>query len=133
MSIEDAAMRALENLTERPAGPLGFRFAVQPLMAALIAVRHGIQDGRTGKPPYFLSLILPSSYRGEAFREGVRGTTRIMIFAMALDLIYQIYVFDAFYIGEAVVIAVVLGFVPYTLIRGPVSRLARRIGDRIRE
>jgi hypothetical protein len=130
MSIEEAAMRAVENLMERPAGPLGFRFAVQPLMATLIAIRHGIRDARTGKPPYFLSILLPSPYQGAAFREGVSGTTRIMIFAMALDLIYQIYMFDAFYIGEAIVVAVLLGFLPYTLVRGPVSRLVRRFDGR---
>jgi hypothetical protein len=48
-----------------------------------------------------------------------------MILAMVLELIYQIYVFRAFYIGEALIVAFCLGFVPYVLIRGPVCRLLR--------
>ena len=42
-----------------------------------------------------------------------------------MDAIYQLKVFGTFYPGEAVIIALVLAFVPYLLIRGPVARIAR--------
>lgn len=127
MSVEEAALRMLENLSERPEGPLGFRFVVQPLMASVIAIRDGARDGRTGTPPFLLSIILPSEHRAEIFRSGVMATTRVVIFAMLLDMAYQIYMFSAFYIGEALVVAFALGFLPYLLLRGPVARGTRRM------
>jgi inner membrane protein involved in colicin E2 resistance len=42
-----------------------------------------------------------------------------------MDTIYQIVVFKAFYPYEALIIALVLAFVPYLLIRGVISRIAR--------
>jgi len=123
MSLEDAALRVLENLSDRPEGPLGFRFLVQPLMASIVAIRDGIRDGRTGAPPFFLAIILPSEHQAQSFRSGIRATTRVMIFALLLDMAYQIFLFSAVYIGEALVVAFTLGFLPYLLLRGPVARL----------
>ena len=44
---------------------------------------------------------------------------------LGMDVIYQVKVFGAFrYPNETLVIAIVLAFVPYLLLRGPVARLA---------
>jgi hypothetical protein len=43
-----------------------------------------------------------------------------------MDTIYQIIVLQRFYPTEAVGIAVLLAFVPYLVIRGAVTRLARQ-------
>jgi hypothetical protein len=43
-----------------------------------------------------------------------------------MDTVYQIIVLKRFYPTEAVGIAVLLAFVPYLVIRGPVARLARQ-------
>ena len=42
----------------------------------------------------------------------------------ALDAVYQIIAFRAFYPGEAVIVALLLAFVPYLLLRGHVARVA---------
>ncbi len=114
---------------ERPDGPMAFRFVLQPVMAAAVAIRDGIQDGKTGAPPYFLSIILPSERRKSALIEGLRATSRILILAIVLDAIYQLIVYRAFYPGETIIIAFVLALVPYTLLRGPVARFVRMMGD----
>ena len=41
-----------------------------------------------------------------------------------MDLIYQAIVFETFHPVEAVLIAILLAFVPYLLLRGPVTRVA---------
>jgi len=46
----------------------------------------------------------------------------------AMDAAYQFVVRRAVFPGEAVIVAIVLVYVPYLLIRGPVARLARRKG-----
>jgi hypothetical protein len=45
--------------------------------------------------------------------------------AVTIDIIYQIINLRWFYPTEAVIVAVVLAFVPYLLIRGPVGRIVR--------
>ena len=42
-----------------------------------------------------------------------------------MDTVYQIIVFNAFYPYEALIIALLLAFVPYLLIRGVTSRISR--------
>jgi hypothetical protein len=37
-------VRIWHQLVERPSGPMAFRFILQPLMAAIVAVLHGRRD-----------------------------------------------------------------------------------------
>jgi hypothetical protein len=43
-----------------------------------------------------------------------------------MDIIYQWKELDTFYPVQSVVIAILLAFVPYLLLRGPIERVARR-------
>jgi hypothetical protein len=56
-----------------------------------------------------------------------------MTLAVALDLVYQYRVLDRLYPGEALIVALLLGYVPYLLVRGPAARIARRVIARTRE
>jgi hypothetical protein len=47
-----------------------------------------------------------------------------------MDMAYQLLVFKTFYPNEAVIIALVLAFIPYLLIRGPVVRIHRLVAGR---
>jgi hypothetical protein len=58
--------------------------------------------------------------------EGLNATARIILLGIAMDVIYQRIEFETFYPVEALIIALLLAFVPYLLIRGPVARIARR-------
>ena len=53
------------------------------------------------------------------------STARILILGVVMDVIYQLVFLGEFYPGEAAVIAVLLAFVPYALLRGPIGRVAR--------
>jgi hypothetical protein len=57
--------------------------------------------------------------------EGIVSTARILILGIVMDTIYQWLVFKTFYPAQAAVIAVLLAFVPYLLLRGPFHRIAR--------
>ena len=41
--------RIWHQLIDRADAPMRFRFILQPLMAAIIAIRHGLNDARTGR------------------------------------------------------------------------------------
>lgn len=42
-----------------------------------------------------------------------------------MDAIYQIFVLKSFRPVQAVIIALLLAFIPYVLLRGPAARIAR--------
>jgi hypothetical protein len=113
------------QLLEQPSGPMSFRFILQPSMAAIAAIHDGVKDARGGRAPYLWTIARNPRERVGRLREGLIATARIILFALAMDLIYQLLVFKTFYPNEAVIVALLLAFVPYLLVRGPVTRIAR--------
>lgn len=124
-TAQDIFQRTWTSLILRVTGPLSFRFLLQPAMAAIVAIRDGIRDARTGRSPYFWTVLTNHAERAGRLREGLKATARIIVLALVMDAAYQIMVLKAFYIGEATAIAIALAFVPYLLLRGPVARVAR--------
>lgn len=126
----DVRERVVGSLMERPAGPMTFRFILQPVMAAILAAIDGYRDAKAGSPPYFWSIATDASRRGDRLHEGLIATARVILLGLGMDVIYQIIEFNTFYPGEAAIIAVLLAFVPYLLLRGPFARLVRawRVG-----
>ena len=118
--------RLWTDLVARPEGPLEFRLFLQPLVAALLAVRDGVVDARSGRSPYFWTLLHDPGGRRERFREGARATLRVVLLGLVIDVVYQFKVHGTVYPGEALGISLLLGFVPYLLIRGPIDCIARR-------
>jgi hypothetical protein len=121
----EVLMRIWQNLVERPGGPMTFRFILQPIMATVAAALAGVRDARAGRSPYFWSILRNPAQRGPRLQEGMVATARIILLGLVMDVIYQIVVFDTFHPGEAAIVALLLAFVPYLLLRGPVARIAR--------
>ncbi len=94
-------------------------------MAAILAIRDGIKDARTDRSPYFWTVLHDSQARNARLEEALSATARILALGLLMDTIYQIRVLGTFYPTEAAIVALVLAFVPYLLIRGPAARLAR--------
>jgi hypothetical protein len=117
--------RVWHDLVERPDEPMRFRFILQPLMAAIAAIRDGREDARTGRSPYFWTMLHKPQERVARLREGLNATARIILLGLAMDTIYQVLVLKTFYPNEALLIALLLAFVPYLIIRGLVVRVAR--------
>ena len=123
--MEEMWMRFVENLADRVTGPMKFRLLLQPVMAVIFAVLSGLKDARSGKPPYFWALVTDPSHRREMFRDGWKSVGKVFVLALALDVVYQIIVQRFVYPGEAIVVALALAIVPYLIVRGLVTRLAR--------
>jgi hypothetical protein len=117
--------RIWQNLLDRPSGPMTFRFILQPIMATVAAFLDGMKDARTGRRPYLWTIVTNPAKRGDRLHEGLIATARVILLGLCMDLIYQFIVFDAFHPAEAVIIAGLLAFVPYLLLRGPIARVAR--------
>jgi len=127
-AVSEFFHRFWTDLMSRTEGPMTFRFYLQPTMALVTALFDGIKDAKTGRTPYFWLLThTDAAGRKAAWREGVTATMRILLLGVAMDVIYQFKVFGGFkYPNETLVIAIVLGFLPYLLLRGPIARIARR-------
>ena len=122
----DTLERLWHNLIERPDAPMRFRFVLQPLMAAAFAIRDGLRDARAGRAPFFTTILWRPLERAGRLREALNATARIILLGLLMDLIYQILVFRRFFPNEAVIIALLLGFVPYAVVRGLAARAAIR-------
>ena len=121
----EAWRRFWHDLIERPDAPMRFRFVLQPLMAAIAAIYDGRADARAGRSPYFMTVLRNPQERVGRLREGLNATARIILLGLVMDVIYQLLVLKTFYPNEALVVALLLGFVPYLIIRGLVLRVAR--------
>jgi len=126
-AMHDIWMRIVENLADRLTGPMQFRIVLQPIMAAIFAVLSGLKDARAGKAPYFWSLITDPTQRADMIKDGWKSVGKVFIFAVVLDVAYQVYVLRFVYPGEAIIVAFFLAIVPYLILRGLVNRLARNI------
>ena len=122
----ETIQRALWQLTARPGGAMTFRFILQPAMAAIAAIHDGRGDARLARPPYLRTMLREPQHRIPRLREGLNTTARIILLGMIVDAIYQIIEFEGFYPSEVVIVALMLAFIPYVVIRGVALRLARR-------
>ena len=117
--------RIWQNLLDRPAGPMAFRFILQPIMATIAALYDGVKDARAGRSPYLWTILTNPTKRGGRLREGLIATARVILLGLCMDAIYQLIEFNTFHPAEAVIVALLLAFVPYLLLRGPCARIAR--------
>ena len=102
---------------------------------SLRAATHHGDAGRTARwPPRrahraraFLWTVLtdPAQRRGR-LDEALIATSRIVLLGLAMDTVYQFIEFDTFHPAEALIIALLLGVLPYLVLRGLVTRIARR-------
>ena len=117
--------RVWRDLIDRPGGPMTFRFILQPVMSGIAALHDGLEDARRQRSPYFWTLLTNPAERGGRLSEGVVSTARVILLGLVMDTIYQAVEFESFYPTEAVIVALVLAFIPYVLLRGPIARIAR--------
>jgi hypothetical protein len=103
-----------------------FRLVLQPAMAAFFAIRAGLADARAGNPPYFWCLISERGNRTALIKNGWKSVGRVFILALVLDVVYQLIVLRFVYPGEAIIVAFILAIVPYLILRGLVTRVARK-------
>jgi len=122
--MDEMLTRIWENLGGRIGGPMSLRLLIQPAIATVLAIRAGLADALTGKPPYLSAVLTHSGGRHELLRDGWKSLAKIFTMAVLLDIVYQLIVVHWIYPLESLIVAFVLACVPYLLVRGPVNRIA---------
>jgi hypothetical protein len=95
-------------------------------MAVFFAIRSGLADARAGKTPYLWGLCSNPAERMDMLKDGWKSVGRVFILAIVIDVVYQIIELHFVYVGEAIIVAFILAILPYLVLRGIVTRLARR-------
>lgn len=115
-------------LVGREHGPLAFRMVLQPLVAAVLAVRAGLRDASVGRPAFGWTFVTDPGQRRTLAREGWGDVGRLFTVAAAIDVIYQVIVFHWIYPIQSLVVAAILAIPSYFLVRGLANRIARGSG-----
>jgi hypothetical protein len=123
--MDEIWTRIVDNLIGRVSGPMKFRVFLQPVMATIFAVLAGLKDAKAGKPPYFWGLFTNTGHRVEMVKDGWKSVGKVFLLALVLDIVYQIVVQRFVYPGETLIVALLLAIVPYLIVRGLVTRIAR--------
>lgn len=124
--MEELLVRTWQHLLGRIGGPLSFRLAIQPAVAAILAIRAGRKDAREGRPPYLWAILSNPSERHRLLLDGWKDIGKVFVVAAVLDVVYQLIVHRWFYPIQTLIVSTLLAIIPYLLIRGPVTRIARR-------
>ena len=126
-AIVEALSRMYGQILGRGTGPLNFRLVVMPIVVSVLAARAHLRDVREGRPTELWAFLKDPAERRRLFRSGLRDFGRVFIVAVVLDTTYQLLVFGWVYPAEVLFIAVMCAVVPYFLVRGPITRVARML------
>jgi hypothetical protein len=112
------------------AGPGTLRFILQPTIAALVGVLHGVRDARLGHRPYLAVVIASPGERAAKLREGLRAILLPLIVALAASVVFQYIVVSRVRLVYVVLYAAIFVAVPYFALRTLTDLLmsARRRG-----
>ena len=122
--MDDVLARIWENLGGRIGGPMSFRLLLQPTVAAVLAIRAGLDDARAGRAPYFWTILTRPDARRDLLHQGWKAVAQVFVLAVVIDAVYQVMVFRWIYPLELLLVAFLLACVPYLLLRGPANRFA---------
>jgi hypothetical protein len=105
-------------------GPLTFRFVLQPLVAAILALRAALRDAREGRPPFLWALLTDRGHRKEHVSRGWTDVGTVFLVAVLVDLVDQRIVGPRIFPMQSLLVATLLALVPYVLLCGPLNRIA---------
>lgn len=111
------------GIIARIAGPMSLRFIFQPLVGLLLGARDGAKDAKSGEPPFIFDLIINPENRKIKLASLFKSLSKTIIIAIVLDVIAQYLIFDQVRISGAIIVAVIILIVPYSLARAITNRI----------
>jgi hypothetical protein len=118
-AMDELLTHAWDMLIGREHGPLAFRLVLQPMVAALLAIRAGVRDTKAGRPPHGWAIATDPVRRRELLAESWHDVARLFLAAVIID---ELIVFRWIYFGQALIVAFAVALPSYMLLRGPANR-----------
>jgi hypothetical protein len=125
--MNEILTRLWENLYARVTGPMNLRLIIQPAVATVLAIRAGLRDAHQNRAPFLWAVLWNPAHRHELLRQGWKDVGKVFILSTILDVVYQLMVHRGVYSLELLITVVTLAIVPYVLLRGPISRIAKMV------
>lgn len=104
-------------------GKFQIRLILQPVVAMILGVRLGIRDAKHGKPAFFMSVVAGGRERWAILRQGLRDAIVPLCVAFVLDGVLQELILGRIRPGAAVVVGLLLVFLPFVVMRGLSNRI----------
>ena len=129
MTLQALLAPHLEMLVHRVDGPMALRFILQPTIAIIFAIRAGLSDSRSGQSPrlFWEALVYRDGRARELFRLAWKDVNKVFLVACVLDLAYTVMIYGRLYPLQSLIVAFTLAIIPYVLVRGRVTWIARRV------
>jgi hypothetical protein len=121
--VEEWLMSHWQELMGRQSGPLFFRLILQPIVAAVLAIRAGRNDVREGRPAFLWGFIRQPENRRILLRDACRGIGKLFLVGVGLDIVYQLIVLHGLRPVQSLIVATVLAVLPYLVVRGLTNRI----------
>jgi hypothetical protein len=119
------SMSFFRDIPKRLSGPGRFRFILQPLMAILLGIRHGVAEAHEGRPGYLSALLFNLAPRREVIRSFFKTTLNLLLMGVLVDSVCQWLVLGTSHLGASLVVGPVLVLTPYALARALANAYAR--------
>jgi hypothetical protein len=103
------------------------RLVIQPTVWVTFAILDGLADAQRHQRPCLSAVLSDPVRRRERLTQGWSSMGRVVIFAFAADVLYQVAALRSLDALEAVLVAVALGLLPYVFAREIAGRLARAV------
>jgi hypothetical protein len=121
--VEEFLMNTWDELIGRQSGPLYFRLILQPIVAAVLAIRAGRNDAREGKPVVFWAIVREPKKRRLLLWEAWRDIGKLFLVGVRLDVTYQVIALHGIRPVQSLIVATVLAVLPYLAVRGLTNRI----------
>ncbi len=113
------------DILARLTGPGRLRFIMQPAVAVVLGIRHGLHDAHAHLPPFLWGLAFHRAHRNHFLRSAAVGLRDLLALAILLDIISQMLIFHHIHPGAALIVGPVLIGVPYAVARAVANRISR--------
>jgi hypothetical protein len=100
------------------------RFLIQPLVAIVLGARLGVADAREGRLPFVWRLFMKKG-RMELFKASLSDVLLPLCVGIVIDAILQHIVLDHIRPLQAVIVGLLVVWLPYSIARGLANRFAR--------
>jgi hypothetical protein len=125
--LRDLALISVKrHIIEMIAGPGTLRFFVQPAIAIVLGILHGIRDCRGGRPPYLIGLIRARGARGRHLLDGARAIALPLCLALVGAYLFEYVIRGRIYVFYGLLYALLFVAVPYVVTRALANRFASR-------
>jgi len=111
---------------ELTSGQGQFRLLLLPAVALVLGIRVGIADARQGHPPFARRLREGIEPRERLLKDAVKRALNPLALAFVLDVVLQRLTLGYVRPLVALVVAAVLVWIPFIIVRGVMNRFWRR-------